>query len=47
MKKRFSGKEHKGKICDEEELNVSLVNVSDHGKSGKYMYYLCLLVVAY
>ena len=35
MKKKFSGKEHKGRICDEEELNVCLFNVSDHEKSGK------------
>ena len=35
MKKKFSGKKHKGKICDEEELNVYLFNVRDQGKSGK------------
>ena len=46
MKKRFSGKEHKGKIYNEEELNVCLFNVSDFRKSGKYMYYFCLYMVA-
>ena len=35
MKKKFNGKEHKRKICDEEELDVCLFIVSDHGKSGK------------
>ena len=35
MKKKFSGEEHKGEICDEEELNVCLFNVSDYRKSGK------------
>ena len=33
MKKKVEiGKEHKGKICDEEELNVCLFSISDHGK---------------
>ena len=35
MEKKVTGKEYKGKICDEEELNVCLFNLSDHGKSGK------------
>ena len=34
MKKRFSGKEYKAKICDEEELNVCLFSISDHGRVG-------------
>ena len=42
MKKKVSGKEYKGKICDEEELNVCLFNLSDHGKSGKWINCLCL-----
>ena len=46
IKKKFNGKEHKGEIYNEEELNVCLFSVNDHKKSGKYMYYLCLLLVA-
>ena len=34
-KNKVGGKEHKGKICDEEDLKVYLFNASDHGKSGK------------